>query len=548
MSRVFAAGLLIGAAAFAQPLIYNRSILNSASFMPPRLPGGAIAQGSIFTVFGTRFGPTAPAQATTFPLGTTLANVSLTITQGARTVNAIPLYVSDSQINAIMPSNAPVGAASLRVLFGNSRSNPMTVVVAGSAFGIFTATGAGLGPGILQNFVSPELQPINSPVMAAQRGQVVTMWGTGLGPVIADNVAPTAGNIPIKVELFVGGVSASLLYSGRAPCCAGTDQIVFKIPDNAPLGCWVPVYVRTAGAMVSNAVTMAITPDGGSCLSSDSPLPFVTAGRYGVFASLRVNTRETIGTRATIDVTGDYSSAVAYQVPESNFAFHPVYSYPPPGTCTVYTVKGDLLRGDTLPGAVPSGGKALSFGTAFTLTGPRGTKMLQNLLAAPLRFLGSSVTGNFFANTLFLDPGTFQLSSIGGADVVPFSASATMPTALIWTNRDQLTVVDRSQPLNLSWTSGSADQNVVVAGFGVDLPTDSTTVFGCLTPSGSNSFTVPSVILSNVPPTRPNPLQSKSIIYLVNTPGSGIANLNAVGLDQGFAAFQYATGKTVVFR
>src|SRR5690349_8576104 len=54
-------------------------------------------------------------QANSFPLGTTLANVSITVTQGGTAVNAIPLFVSASQINAIMPSNAPLGTVTLRV-------------------------------------------------------------------------------------------------------------------------------------------------------------------------------------------------------------------------------------------------------------------------------------------------------------------------------------------------------------------------------------------------------------------------------------------------
>ena len=548
--RILVACLFTTAGIIAQPpVIYNRAVLNAASFMPARLPGGAIAQGSIFSLFGARLGPSTPVQASSFPLGTSLGGVSITVTQGANTVNAIPLFVSASQINAIMPSKAPVGAASMRVIVGNAKSNPMTVIISPTAFGIFTALGTGMGPGVLQNFVSQDSQPVNSPTIAAQPGQVITLYGTGLGPVAADNVAPTAGNLATKTEVFVGGATASILYSGRTPCCAGLDQVVFQIPTNAPLGCSVPVYLRTAGTTVSNFVSMAITPDGSSCFNSSPPTPFVTAGKYGGFLSLRVATHEDIGTWAPIDLTGDYAVAIAYQVPSSNFPFLPVFSPPPPGTCTVYSVKGDLLRGDTLPGAVPFGGKPLNFGAGFALSGPNGMKTIQNLLLAdPVSYLGGSVTRNLFRNTLFLDPGSYQVSGAGGLDVGMFSVSATMPGPLNWTNRDQLSVLDRTQPLNLAWGNGSSDQQVFVVGFGVDLPTDTTTVFGCVPMPGASSFTVPPIILSNIPATRPNPLQSKGVIYLVNVPKSGYVNLNASGLDQGFATFQYATGKTVAFR
>jgi hypothetical protein len=376
----------------------------------------------------------------------------------------------------------------------------------------------------------------------------MVLWGTGLGPVPADNVAPTAGNLSTKVEISVGGVPVTnILYSGRTPCCSGVDQIVFTVPANAPQGCWVPVYIRTAGSVVSNFVSMAITSDGSSCLKS--PTSFGTAGRFGAFLTLRVATREDVGVRSAIDVTGDYAGAIAYQAPASNFPFNPVFSWPPAGTCTSYAVKGDLLRGDTLPGAVPAGGKPLNLGSAFTLSGPSGMKMLPNFLnTSPLQFLGGAVSNGLFSNTLFLNPGSYNVSSLASSDVGFFSASGTLPQPLTWTNRDQIVTVDRTQPINISWSGGSGAQ-VAIIGFGVDLPTDSTTVFGCFAPPGATSFTVPAIVLSNVPATRANPLQSKNVIYLINDPNLASAGiLNVSGLDTAFAAFQYATGKTVIFQ
>jgi len=259
--------------AFAQqPLIYNRATFNSASFMPAGLPAGAIAQGSIFTVFGNYMGPTTGVSSTSLPLSNTLSGVSLTVTQGTTTVNAIPVYVSASQINAIMPSNAPIGTASLRVFYNNARSNFTPVRIANTAFGIYTALGTGLGPGALENFVTQTNQPVNAPKVSAQPGQTITLYGTGLGPITgADNNTPTVGNLPVQVQVFVGGIAASVQYSGRTPSFPGEDQIDFQVPTNAPLGCWVPVYVKTAGSVVSNFVSMAIQTSGGACTNATSP-------------------------------------------------------------------------------------------------------------------------------------------------------------------------------------------------------------------------------------------------------------------------------------
>ncbi len=546
MGRILLYLFSVGCVVAQPPLIYNRKVLNAASYVPQSVPGGAIARGSTFSIFGARLGPATPVQVSQFPLTGALGNVSITVTQGTTVVNAIPTYVRDSQINAIMPSNAPLGAVSIRVTYNNFKSNPMTAVISASTFGIFTARGTGFGPGILQNFVSQSVQPINSPTIAAKPGQAMTLWGTGLGAVASDVVAPVVGSLATPVEVFVGGVSAPILYSGRTPCCAGIDQIVFTVPANAPLGCWVPVAIRTAGSTVSNIVTMAITSDGSSCFDSFPYPPLVKAGTHGAFLAMRVTTRQDTGTKIPIDVNGDYQTSYAAQVEDSPFPFHPLLSGPPPGTCTSYSVKGDLLQGNELADFVAGTRTVLS--SSISISGPKGLKTIPGALAPLFNLLGSSLS-NLLPNTLYLDPGTYQISGTGTASYGAFSATINSPAPLTWTNRDQLSVVDRSKPLVIRWSGGSPGaQDVFVAGFGVDLPTNTTTVFGCVAPDGATSFTVPPLVMANLPASRPNPLQSKSVIYVASYPDSGFANLNIPGVTNAYAAFSFVNGKTVIFQ
>jgi len=107
MRLVFA--ILAPLTAWAQPYINTNGVVNAASFTPPDLPGGALARGRLFTIFGRQLGPATGVSATSFPLGTTLSGVSIRVFQGTTTVDAIPVFVSAGQINAIMPSNAPLG-------------------------------------------------------------------------------------------------------------------------------------------------------------------------------------------------------------------------------------------------------------------------------------------------------------------------------------------------------------------------------------------------------------------------------------------------------
>ena len=131
------------------PLLYYRSIVNAASRMPAGLPGGAIAQGAIFSVAGARVGP-AESPSLSNPPASTLGGVSISITQGTTTVAAIPVMVSAARVDAIMPANAPVGKASIQLTYNNARSNPMPVQIVPSQFGIFSSNGFGLGPSTAQ--------------------------------------------------------------------------------------------------------------------------------------------------------------------------------------------------------------------------------------------------------------------------------------------------------------------------------------------------------------------------------------------------------------
>lgn len=543
---------LAGVASAQPPLISNRAIFNAASYMPAGIPAGAIAQGSIFSLFGVRLGPMQSAAPTMFPLPMTLSGVAINIVQGSTSVSAVPLYVSATQINAIMPSNAPLGMASIQVVYNNSKSNLAPVRVANNDFGIFSALETGQGPGILQNYVTAANQPINSPTVTAQTGQIITMWGTGLGPVTGgDNVPPTAGNLPVKVEVFVGGVSASVQYSGRAPCCAGLDQIVFQVPNNAPSGCWVPVYVRTAGTTISNVVTMAIGPSGNTCATDVLPQvtsAFIGGTSVGEALAVHTMTRHDVGVITPLTISSDYHVSFAFEPNTSPFPFNPAIAFPPSGTSTSYTLQGDMLNGNALPNMSPTT-MPLDWGAPLLLTGPNGPKTLTYTFAmARAGYLGGSFSNNLIPNTLYLTPGSYTVQGFGGANIGPFMTSFTIPQPVNWANQTTTNVVNRALPLTLSWTGGDSGQVNAILGFGEDLPTNSSAVFVCIAPPGSTSFTVPTDMLANLPATRSNPLQSKDVIYLMTLAGSSISNLNATGLNTGFTSYYSIFGKTVVLQ
>jgi hypothetical protein len=223
------------------------------------------------------------------------------------------------------------------------------------------------------------------------------------------------------------------------------------------------------------------------------------------------------------------------------FAFSPWLSTPPPGSCAVYQGVGDYLSsGQVSAAAQPT----LDGGTAVTVVGTGGQQNA-TLGAGNTAALGSYLPLYSLPNQLFLAPGSYTVSTAGGADVGGISAPITVPAPLTWTNRDQTVLVDRTQPLVLNWTGTTASQTVAILGIDSDLPTNSSAMFLCYAPSRASTFTVPPEVLGAIPPSRPHALSSKSVIYLMS---SSPASFTASGLSTGVAAAVYIGGKTVAFQ
>jgi len=538
----------LAAPLLGQPVVYYRGIVNAGSYMPSGLPSGSIARGSVFTIFGRGLGP-ASSPSLSFPLGTSLAGVAIQVIQGSSSVNAIPVYVSGSQINAIMPSNTALGVNSVRVVYNNQTSNPVPVNIVNSSFGIYTATGTGIGPGIFQNYISGQT-PLNTNTLAAKPGQLAILWGTGLGPApFPDNAAPTVMTLPTKTEVFVGGISAQVAYSGRSGCCAGSDEIQFTVPANAPTGCWVPVYVRTGGTIVSNVTTMAIDPSGARCAEPANAFapPLMNGGNLGVILAMRHSVNEDLGTSSPVEAVSDYVWEIMTKQAAGPFNFNPILSIPPAGTCTAYGGAGDL--GTTaLPAGTTGSGQTLDAGKTVILSSAGGSASvsLSTPAGVTLGEAGAAVNGlTWFPSSLVLNPGSFTLNGQGAQ--VGFHASFTMPAPVTWTNRDQTLSVTRSQGLTLNFAGAPSGATMVASGLGVDLPHNSSAMFLCVAAPGATSITVPSDMLANFPATAVTN-QYKGAIYLGEWPFASPSTFQASGLDFGAVLPGSILGKTVTFQ
>ena len=106
----------------AAPTIAALGVKNSASYANPAFQNGAIAQGSLFVVFGSGLGPAQIQYASSFPLPATLAGTSANVTVNGTTLPCVMIYTQDGQIAAILPSNTPVGTGTIRVTYNGAAS------------------------------------------------------------------------------------------------------------------------------------------------------------------------------------------------------------------------------------------------------------------------------------------------------------------------------------------------------------------------------------------------------------------------------------------
>jgi uncharacterized protein (TIGR03437 family) len=236
--------------ATAPPLVPVASVVNGASFAP----NAPVAPGSIASVFGSNFGSS--------PAG-------VTVLMGG--IVAPLLSVSPQQINFQVPWQlGGQTQAALAVTSGDRTSAPITVPLASQAPGIFLANSSGQGAVLIANTPS-----VAAPVGAfsgsrpAQRGEFLSIFCTGLGSVSHQPAtgAPAGAN-PLSltdtsaVTASIGGVPATVSFSGLAPGYLGLYQANIQVPLNAPTGSAVPLTIGMGG-VTSNQVTVAVASGGG---------------------------------------------------------------------------------------------------------------------------------------------------------------------------------------------------------------------------------------------------------------------------------------------
>ncbi len=247
---------LTGSGPAVAPVISTNGIVNSGSYV-----GGAISQGELIAIFGANFGAAGP-------VANTPQNNSLPTVLGRTKVlfNGIPgaiTALTANQINVFVPPSVltDVSPVSIVVQVDDVVSAAVTVPLATSAPGLFTADSSGSGQGAILN----EDGSVNSE--RPSRGawfDSLRVFGTGdgvespqlgTGNLVISTPFPTPANL---VQATVGGQAAEILYAGAAPFLAtGIFQINVRIPDGVSAGN-VPVAVSIGSGATTRQVTVAV--------------------------------------------------------------------------------------------------------------------------------------------------------------------------------------------------------------------------------------------------------------------------------------------------
>lgn len=241
------------------PSISTGGVVNGASF-GTQLP----AAGSIGSLFGTALA-TATTAATSLPLPTTLGGVTLRI-NGI----AVPLFfVSAGQINFQFPWELTgVTTPTATVTARGQTSSSQTVRLAATGPGLFSINSQGSGQGAIQIantaiFAASVGSIPGAEARPAKRGEFLTIYCTGLGDVDTRpaNGAGASGNPVANTRtpptVTIGGVAATVSFSGLTPGFVALYQVNVQVPTSAPSGGAVQLVV-TSGGVASNTVTIAV--------------------------------------------------------------------------------------------------------------------------------------------------------------------------------------------------------------------------------------------------------------------------------------------------
>jgi uncharacterized protein (TIGR03437 family) len=252
----------------APPVITPGGIVSASAF------GGfpTIAPGSWIEIYGDNLFSQSPQQwaLSQFANGvapTSLGGVSVSV-GGASA--AFVDFVSASQVNALVPSTAPIGSTFITLTNANGASDNYPIYVNATQPGIlapptFTVNGKQYVGAVFsdgQTFALPQNAIPGVPSRPAQPGDVLIIYGVGFGPVTggftAGTIVTAANSLVTPVQFSFGSTQATLNYSGLAPSFTGLYQFNVVVPAGLTANSAEPISFSLSGVKGTQTLYIAI--------------------------------------------------------------------------------------------------------------------------------------------------------------------------------------------------------------------------------------------------------------------------------------------------
>jgi len=223
--------LLAWTARGAAPSYSAAGIVSAGSFAQ-----GPLAPNSLVTIFGSGLARSTQALTTADISGGYLPH-ELNYTQVLVYGAPVPLfYVSDTQINFLMPADQSTGPAEIRVVREGLVGPVATVTIVAAAPALFAMPNG-------YAIVTHADASLITPDAPAHPGEIIVIYAAGLGKTERN---PSTGELPPYIsyllnwkdtKVTLNGVAVDpnrMPYAGLTPYSAGLYQINLQLPDTVP--------------------------------------------------------------------------------------------------------------------------------------------------------------------------------------------------------------------------------------------------------------------------------------------------------------------------
>ena len=222
--------LLPTSAAWGQAPAYSAAgMVNAPNYAP-----GPFAPNSVATIFGSGLARSSQGLTADVILNNTLPKELNSTRVYVLDEPAPLLYVSDGQVNFLVPGDQLDGDVKIRVVREGVTGPEITVTLVDAAPALFqSAAGYAIAAHLDNSVIAP-----GSP---AQAGEIIVVYACGLGltqPSLAPGVIPQSAAVIQRLsdlKVYLGGTAidpASILYAGLTPGSPGLYQINLVLPAN----------------------------------------------------------------------------------------------------------------------------------------------------------------------------------------------------------------------------------------------------------------------------------------------------------------------------